>query len=168
MKKEYRYIKNSKDYYACSDGFIYRKIDNTYRPLKKSLTSYNQIMCCITSKKGERNTKYYRRVIAEAFNIPNPNNYKHIKQKDGDIYNTKPENLEYTEMVYGKPIISKNIDNFLRMKIGSWVSMCHNPKNPFYKDNKKRKVCVCKEWREDTLEFVKWAARNNYKKEIIL
>lgn len=51
-----------------------------------------------------KNKEYDKAFVIASFFISNPNNYKHIKFKDGDIHNMNSNNLEWTEnrVIYDK------------------------------------------------------------------
>ena len=55
----------------------------------------------LTDKSGNRKKKYIYRLVAEHF-VENPNGYKSVRHKDGDIHNVDANNLEWFDYMTSK------------------------------------------------------------------
>lgn len=55
-----------------------------------------------------KQTFYASRLVAEQF-LPNPNNYKDVRYKDGDIFNNHVSNLEWYDRS-ATPVINKKME----------------------------------------------------------
>lgn len=146
-------LKESSNYLIDNEGNIYNKSTS------KKLNSKG--WTTLTSIDGWHKSFYMARIIANNL-IPNPKNYEYITFKDGDKTNINVGNLQWSETVYGEAIFSKKVDKFIRSKISIMASKCHIKTDRGYKHYGKKGIKVYKEWREDTLEFVRWSKLNGY------
>lgn len=153
--KEYKLIKNTKNYYACSDGFIYSKFENR---------NNGKLFRLSTKKYVNIGQKVYaiKKIIADTF-LPNPNNYKYIIFLDGNENNTKPENLKWVETRNRITYIDYKTDKLIIIKIGIMIAYCHNKSNSNFKGYGLKGITVCKEWRDNTENFLKWSKDKYFK-----
>lgn len=73
---------------------IYKKKEKIVEPV---LNSKGFLEVTLTNEKGEEKTIPVHQLVAEAF-VPNPNNYKYVRHKDGDKTNNCADNLEWTDV----------------------------------------------------------------------
>lgn len=66
-------------------------------PLKMYYSSNGTISANIFNYKGKCQHVQLSRLVAQAFDIPNPNNYRYIGYKDGNRRNCSPDNLEWVQ-----------------------------------------------------------------------
>lgn len=83
-----KYIENSRNYYAGTDGFIYRGTK------KLSGSNNNYLKVRIWYKDGSSKEHFVHRLIASAY-VPNPDNKPIVNHIDGDKRNNSPCNLEW-------------------------------------------------------------------------
>lgn len=101
---ERKEIKGFPNYSVDNLGNVWCGISNI-KPVKQHLTTNGFLRVCFI-KEGTFVWKFVANLVAEAF-VRNPNKYKYILHKDGDITNNKAGNLEwctYKQMIesYGK------------------------------------------------------------------
>jgi hypothetical protein len=84
MKK----VPNSKNYFVCEDGFVYRN----GRRLHTNRDTYLTVK--ISYEDGTRKDHFVHRLVAMMF-IPNPHNKPVVNHKDGNKHNNAIENLEW-------------------------------------------------------------------------
>lgn len=98
----WKIIDDFPSYEVSNTGYVRRKVlfddlDNkkiyTYKGVATHPIS-DKYMKISLSKKGIVKTCYLSRLVAEA-HLPNPNNYKFVRYKDGDIFNNHVDNLEW-------------------------------------------------------------------------
>lgn len=132
-------LKESPFYCIDKDGNIY-----SIKYSRKKKTKAKTII--ITLECGTQKVFSVKNIVANNL-IPNPNKYNYILNKDGNVFNNHPSNLEWSELCRSKVVISKDTDIYLKNKINA------------LKGNGNK---VCEEWSKNTIEFVKWASKNNY------
>ena len=84
MKK----IPNSKNYYVCRQGFVYKD----GRRLGTNRDNYLDVS--ISFEDGTRKSFYVHRLVAMVY-IPNPDNKPFVNHKDGNKHNNSVANLEW-------------------------------------------------------------------------
>lgn len=68
------------------------------KQLKEQIDKNNgQSFVILETSKGEMVKKYVANLVAETFELPNPNNYKYLIHKDKNKQNNALENLEWSE-----------------------------------------------------------------------
>lgn len=85
------------DYMVCKDGTIYSKY-NTKVPLKQLIVDgYYKVLYSLGTG-NKRITKWYRvdYLVASTY-ISNPNGFRFIKHKDGNLLNNNVDNLEWKQ-----------------------------------------------------------------------
>ena len=68
-----------------------------YKPLKMYQNGNDTISVNIVNYNHKVQKLQFARLVAEAFNIPNPMGYRYVGYKDGNRNNCSPENLEWTQ-----------------------------------------------------------------------
>lgn len=113
----WKVIKDFPSYEVSNTGYVRRKtlFDEfqdiyEYKGVKATPLSDKYMKICL-SKKGIIKTCYLSRLVADAF-LPNPNNYKFVKYKDGDIFNNHVNNLEW----FSKETSNEKRERLLREK----------------------------------------------------
>lgn len=67
-------------------------VDVRMRPLKTHIRKDGDGVAISLRSNGKSSTYYISRLVAQHF-VDNPNNYKNVKHKDGNIYNNVASNL---------------------------------------------------------------------------
>jgi len=107
--------------------------------------------------------KPYRTKVVVANNLlDNPNDYKHVINIDKNKDNNLVSNIKWSETTYGDVIFDKETDHKIRFKISVMVPRCHDKKSKDWIGYGSKGIYVHKEWRENTLEFVRWSKKNGY------
>ncbi len=147
-------LKQSNIYKITPEGRIYNKM--TFKELTSSP------YCSIKTPDGR---KGYSRIKLTATNlVKNPKKYDKIVCLDSDDTNYHPSNLEWAPTLYGECIFNKKTDKKIRNKIRVLYNHCYNEKSPDYKDYGKKGIKICKQWREDSISFLRWAKESGYEK----
>lgn len=88
-------------YIIYSDGKVFNVIRGAFLKPQDNPPSYYSVA------RVSGLPRQVSRLVADFF-LPNPNNYKYIRHKDGDVFNNNVENLEWvSEFIYEKDICSK-------------------------------------------------------------
>ena len=102
LVRTWKKIKDFPSYEISDDGQVrHIRLEEDYDgniTKKYKLLSFSKIqdkyMKVKLSKDGNPNNKYQHLLVAETF-LPNPNNYKYIRHKDGNVFNNHYSNLEW-------------------------------------------------------------------------
>lgn len=96
MREEWKIIPDYEKYEASELGQIRNKRTKKIKTLVRSGNGYIHINLY---RGNELHQELVHRLIAKTF-LPNPNNYKEVNHKDGNITNNKVENLEWCDRTY--------------------------------------------------------------------
>lgn len=91
---EYRAIPQSKDYFAATDGRIYRRLSNgVQRPLNATIAKSGYRVACVTLN-GKRVLSHVHELVLLAFEGPRPVGAV-TRHLDGNQLNNRPSNLKW-------------------------------------------------------------------------
>lgn len=76
--------------------------------------------------------------------------------------------IENKKMLYKYSIKHKKMDTKLYRVWQNMKRRCYTPSSNSYKSYGARSIIVCKEWRDDFLNFYNWAVANGYKENLTI
>jgi len=143
------------------NGDIYRITKNGKKKASQIKTSRNGAYLSVTAYVDGKQKHYYsHRLIAEAF-IPNPDNKKIVRHKDGDGLNNTIDNLEWVNREEIQPIMIKYLERE-RLKRRNPCKSCGEPtlaKDEICSDCKKEQIqelrsSITKEARKESVSYI--------------
>ncbi len=89
------------NYYISRTGKLYSKFTGSWKLVKPAMKDNGYLSNSLVGDDGKRKNFYRHRLVASTY-IPNPNHYKYIRYKNGNLKDWRIENL-YWESYTHKP-----------------------------------------------------------------
>ncbi|HRE42170.1 MAG TPA: hypothetical protein PLG90_12650 [Ignavibacteria bacterium] len=128
IKTEFKPIKGYPEYYAGSNGKIYRCVSNKMRPLVMYIYGYSKYPEVYLCTNNERKKFFVHRLVIKSFGITKFSNYK-IKFADGNPLNNSPGNIEVKKLAYKiRRVRCEGEEETLRVSVSEMMYMIKRDK----------------------------------------